>query len=217
MPALIQRLAVATGHVTPPDEQAGPLPAEITRYNAAAWHHEHLLEKYCHLLGTTLAAVISHEDRVALAYLRSRSDVIPERLGCIGLSGGGCRAALLRATSDQLTAAVVVAMMSTHQALLDHHVIDHTWMFFPAGAGRLVDWPGLAATGAPAPLLVQYDRDDALFPLDGMRQAHRHLTAAWQRAGAPANYTGQFYDGPHKFDVPMQQAAFSWLRSHLAA
>ena len=53
--------------------------------------------KYCGILGTTLAGVVADEDRVALAYLRSSPDVLPARVGTIGLSGGGCRAALLAA------------------------------------------------------------------------------------------------------------------------
>ena len=66
-------------------------PYEIAQYNAAAKLQELMLEKYCALLGTTLAGVVSHEDRIAVHYLQSRPDVIPARIGAIGLSGGGCR------------------------------------------------------------------------------------------------------------------------------
>ena len=52
----------------------GNTPFEIAQYNAASGHHEHLVEKYCNLLGTTMAGVVSHEDRIALNYLRSRPD-----------------------------------------------------------------------------------------------------------------------------------------------
>jgi hypothetical protein len=36
----------------------------------------------------------------AAAYLASRADVRPGGLGCVGLSGGGCRAALLHGIGD---------------------------------------------------------------------------------------------------------------------
>ena len=45
-------------------------------YNAGAALQEHILAKYCTILGTSLAALICHEDRVAAAYLRSRGDVV---------------------------------------------------------------------------------------------------------------------------------------------
>jgi len=184
---------------------------EIDRYNAAARWHEHLVAKYCNLLGTSLAGVVNFEDRAALQYLRSRSEVRSGPCGCIGLSGGGCRAALLQATCDDIGAAVVVGMMTTHLELLDHHVDPHTWMFFPPGLATIADWPDLAASRAPSPLLVQYNRDDQLFPIQGMESAHARIASHYERMGHPSRYVGRFYDGPHKFDKEMQKEAFAWL------
>jgi len=188
---------------------------EAAAYNAAAGPHEHVVEKYCSVLGTTLAGVVSFEDRVAAAYLAGREDVDGDALGCLGLSGGGCRAALLGATCDQVRATVVVGMMSTYEGLLDHNIVSHTWMFFPQGWGRHGDWTDLAACRAPSPLLVQYDRDDGLFTPEGMEAAHRRLAAHYESVGRPEAYEGRFYPGPHKFDLEMQDAAFAWLARQL--
>lgn len=214
MPPVLQHLGAATASITPPDPAPSAVPEEIVRYNAAAWHHEHLLEKYCALLGTTLAAVVAREDRIATNYLRSRPDTT-DQIASIGLSGGGCRSALLRATSDTLTAAVIVGMMGSYDALLDHNVIDHTWMLLPAGFAGHADWPDLAACRAPAPLLVQYNRHDELFPLPGAQAAHERITAHYTDSDGASGYTGQFYEGPHKFDQTMQYHAFDWLDRHL--
>jgi dienelactone hydrolase len=190
-------------------------PFEIAQYNAAAGHHEHLVEKYCNLLGTTLAGVVSHEDRIALNYLLSRPEVDPRRVGCCGLSGGGNRSTLLLATHDSIAAAVIVGLMSTYEGLLDHNVATHTWMFFPNGWSRRGDWPDIAASRAPMPLLVQYDNEDNLFTPEGMRAAHKRLAGHYATAGRSDAYTGQFYPGPHKFDLEMQAAAFGWLKAQL--
>ena len=214
MPPLIQRLGELSAGTAPPDDFPGEMPGDIARYNAAAWHHEQVIEKYCALLGTTLAAVVAHEDRLALRHLCARPDTTGQAAS-IGLSGGGCRSALLRATSDQLTAAVVVGMMASYDSLLDHNVVDHTWMFFPAGLAARADWPDLAACRAPAPLLVQYNRHDELFPLAGAQAAHDRITAHYADAGTPDGYTGRFYDGHHKFDQAMQRDAFGWLAAQL--
>ncbi len=215
MPALVRRLAGTTREVIPPDPLSHAGPAEAAAYNTAAWHHEHLIAKYCTVLGTSLAAVVSAEDRAAAGYLRSRPDVAGP-VGCVGLSGGGCRAALLTATCDGIAAAVVVAMMSSYAALLDRNVIDHTWMLFPPGLSNVADWPDLAACHAPAPLLVQYNRDDELFPLAGQRQADERIARQYAASGDPDGYVGRFYDGGHKFDAAMQRDAFGWLRERLA-
>ena len=212
MPPSIQQTGGSTESRKP--SGAAP-PTEIAHYNAAASLHEHLVEKYCALLGTTLAGVVSYEDRVAVNYFRARSDV--REVGCIGLSGGGCRAALLQATSDTIAAAVIVGMMSTYAHLLDHNVASHTWMFFPTGWARHGDWPDLAACRAPAPLLVQYDLDDELFTPEGMRSADARIAAHYRNVGHPEQSTGEFYPGPHKFDLPMQAAAFAWLKRRLVA
>jgi dienelactone hydrolase len=214
MPETIRNLARAAERAWWP---AGELPYEIAEYHAAASLHEHLVEKYCNLLGTTMAGVVSHEDRIAVNYLRSRGDVRADRIGCAGLSGGGNRAVLLQATCDQISAAVVVGLMSTYEGLLDHNVATHTWMFFPHGWSRYGDWADLAACRAPSPLLVQYDEDDELFTLAGQRAAHERLAGHYRSVGQPDAYEGRFYPGPHKFDVAMQEAAFAWLRRRLAA
>ena len=195
------------------DELPGGWPAAVAAYNDLAGPHEHVVAKYCNLLGTSFPGVVAHEDRIALNYLRARPEVIPNRISCLGLSGGGNRAGLLRATAAGLQGAVVVGLMSTYDGLLDRHTAVHTWMLFPFGWSRYGDWPDLVACRAPAPLLVQYDLEDDLFTVAGMRGADERLKKLYQLAGNVNGYTGQFYPGPHKFDRPMQSAAFQWLKN----
>ncbi len=190
-------------------------PPEIERYNTIAAVHEHRVAKYCQVLGTCLAGVVCYEDRIAANYLLSRPDVMAGRVGCIGLSGGGNRAALLTATHDRIAAAAIIGLMTTYEGLLDHNM-SHTWMLFPSGWARYGDWPDVAACRAPTPLLVQYDLDDHLFTEAGMRAADARLAAHYAGVGRPGNYVGQFYPGRHKFDLEMQGAAFAWLQHQLA-
>jgi dienelactone hydrolase len=187
-----------------------PGPSEADRYDRAASQHEHLLEKYCTLLGTSLAGVVAGEDLAAAAYLRGRSDVGP--VGCVGLSGGGLRAALLGAFDEDVRAVAVAAMVSSYRDMLDHHVAAHTWMLYPPGLSRVCDWPALVAARAPEPLLVLYAARDELFPAAGMRRAHEIITRLY--AGGDG-YEGAFHDGPHAFDVSMQEHAFAWLARRL--
>ena len=65
-----QNLALADG-----------VPDDVALYDAAAHHHEHLVEKYCRLLGMTLAGVVAREDRVTASYLLSGPDVSEGGLG----------------------------------------------------------------------------------------------------------------------------------------
>lgn len=214
MPPRLVEAGRATASSPSPDDLPGPVPADVALYNAAARQHEHLVEKYCRLLGTTFAAQVAREDRAALAVLRAQPDVA-DRVGAVGLSGGGARSVLLRATA-RVDAAVVVGMMSTYAALLDHSVVDHTWMLFPERLAASVDWPDVAASGAPAPLLVQWTTDDPLFPVAGARDADAHLREAYAAAGAADAYAGREHPGPHHFAPAMQDEATAWLRTTLA-
>jgi dienelactone hydrolase len=211
MPEMEQSLSVVIS-TRLEQESAGE---EIARYNGAAYLHEHLISKYCNVLGSTFAGIIAYEDRIALDYLRSRPDVDATRVGSVGLSGGGARAALLRATSEDVAATVIVGMMSTYQGLLDKCIAPHTWMFFPPGWSAHGDWPDLAAAGAPAPLLIQYLSDDQQFTIEGMEGADARVAAHYAARGARDAYTGTFFPGPHRFDVAMQEQAFEWLARHL--
>jgi dienelactone hydrolase len=214
MPVRIRDLVRSESSLWQPQDDT---PVEIAEYNQAASHHEHLIEKYCTVLGTSMAGVVCYEDRLALNYLLSRADVLPNQVGCLGLSGGGNRSAMLLATHDRIQAAVIVGMMSTYAGLLDHNIISHTWMFFPPGLARFGDWPDLAASRTPMPLMVQYDLDDDLFTVAGMRAANERIATHYRQAGFPEMYTSQFFAGPHKFDLEMQSAAFQWLKDNLVA
>ncbi|MFG1943524.1 hypothetical protein [Nonomuraea sp. NPDC048826] len=185
--------------------------SEADRYDVAAGHHEHVLEKYCRLLGTSFAGVVAGEDLAAAACLRALPGVGP--VGCLGLSGGGLRAALLGAFDPGVAAVAVAAMTSSYGDLLDGYVAAHTWLLFPPGLSRVCDWPALVAAGAPRPLLVQYASADELFPGRGMRRAHEAIARRYPGGG----YEGVFFDAGHVFDVPMQERAFGWLAAHLRA
>ena len=211
---MLEMMAGKTTDLLRASQDLSVTPNEVERYNAAASFHEHWISKYCNILGTSMAGVVSFEDRIALNYLISRSDVDPQHVGCIGLSGGGNRAALLNATHESISATVIVGLMTTYPGLLDHNM-SHTWMLFPFGWARHGDWPDIAACRAPSPLLVQYDLQDHLFTEAGMRDAHARLQDHYARSGGLEAYTGQFYPGPHKFDLEMQLAAFDWLKNQL--
>lgn len=191
------------------------LPEEVRQYNAAAHFNENTMAKIAAALGTNLAGIVNFEDRVALAYLRTRSDLCAGTIASVGLSGGGLRSALLRGTNPELSAAVIVGLMSTYAGLLDRHVPLHTWLLYPPTFTRQHDWPDVVARNFEVPVLVQNNRDDELFTFEGMAAAHARLEADFARAGRSVNYEGRFYPGHHKFDREMQTAAIDWLRQML--
>jgi hypothetical protein len=58
--------------------------------------------------------------------------------------------------------------------------------------------------------------DDDLFTEKGMKAADQRLAAHYRSVGQPKAYRGEFFPGPHKFDLEMQASAFVWLRNWLS-
>jgi hypothetical protein len=59
--------------------------------------------------------------------------------------------------------------------------------------------------------MVLSTRQDELYTLAEMQAADETLRAVYRKAGMPERYRCSFYDGPHKFDLPMQDEAFAWF------
>jgi len=181
--------------------------------NLAVMHESMALSKYLSLFGTTLGGLINFDDRVALAVAHSLPE-FSDSISAVGLSGGGCRAIYLHATttSDQLKATVSVGAMATYESLIESHIAPHSWMSFPHNLAAVTDWPGVAIIGAPKPLYVQYCSNDQLFTPDGMKTADNLISAHYSKIAA--EYRGDFYPVKHSFTADMQKDAFDWMKSH---
>ena len=186
-------------------------PEEIQAYNAFTAEHEHLVAKSLFSAGTTWPGVFLWEDQAALSYILSRPEVDPDRVGCCGLSGGGLRSSYLAGMDERIRCSVTVGFMTTWRdfALSVSHT--HTWMTFIPGLPRLMDFPEILSLHLPAPALVLHTRGDPLFTLSEAERAGEILARCYRKAGAPAAFRMSLHDGPHKFDVPMQEEAFAWF------
>lgn len=174
-------------------------------------HESMVLSKYLSLFGTTLAGLLNFDDRVALAVAQSLPEMTAS-ICAVGLSGGGCRAIYLHATSPEVRATVSIGAMATYASMIDIHVAPHSWMFFPQGLATDTDWPGVAMIGAPKSLYVQYCSNDQLFTFAGMKEADQQLRAYYEKFGGI--YRGDFYPVRHSFTTQMQADAFAWMVEH---
>jgi len=182
--------------------------------NRVAGSFEPVVAKTLLAAGATWPGIIAWDDRRSVDYLASRPEVDPERIGCIGLSGGGLRAALLGAADPRVKAACVTAWMTEWAPMLAKHARRHTWMAYAPLRGAL-DLPDAAALVAPGALLVQQAARDTLFPMDGMRGAVEKLERTYAKAGIRERFRGTFHDAPHSFTPAMQEEAFAWLERWL--
>jgi len=183
----------------------------INAYNQWAGEHEHIMSKSLFCGGTTWPGVFLAEDQTALSILEARNDVDKDRIGCGGLSGGGLRTVFLAGLDDRIKCAVCVGFMSTWDDFLLHKAYTHTWMTYVPVLPNYLEFPEILGLRVPLPTLVMNTNQDQLYTLPEMKKADRILQEVYEKAGAADRYKAAYYEGPHKFDRPMQQEAFAWF------
>lgn len=168
--------------------------------------------------GTSWPGIFSYDDRRSVDYLLSRPEIDPDRIGCGGLSMGGLRAAFLAGLDPRIRCGLCVGFMSTIGGLLRNHIKcppNHGLLMYVPHLAEFLDLPDVITLRAPAPLMVQYNKDDELFTYEGQSAADQRIAETYSKMGYPDNYMGKFYPGAHKFDFAMQEEAFGWLEKWL--
>ena len=187
----------------------------VDAYHRWAGEHEDTMSKALFCAGTTWPGVFLSDDRAALDVLCARDDVDADRVGCGGLSGGGLRTVFLGGADDRIKAAVCVGMMTTWRDYMLNKAYTHTWMCYVPLLPKYMDYPEILGMRLPLPTLVQNNIEDQLFTMPEMDQADAMLRQAYEKAGAGDRYRATFYPGPHKFDLDMQDEAFTWFDTWL--
>jgi dienelactone hydrolase len=187
----------------------------IREFNSVSSDHESTMAKTIFESGTTWPGILVQGDIASVDYLVTRPEVDASRIGCMGLSIGGWRAAYLFGLDPRLKAGVVAGWMTPYTSLIHNHCKNHTWMLHVPGQVNWLDLTDMTALNGPNPLMVIDCLQDSLFPLDGMRAAEARLAEIYKRMGAPDHFLCKYYDLPHSLKVPAQDDAIAWLEKGL--
>jgi dienelactone hydrolase len=174
------------------------------------------LNTWLQFCGTNWMGIVSFDDRRSVDVLASLPEVDARRLGCLGQSGGGFRAAYLAGMDPRIRAAVIVCWMTSLPTTLDMTEGVHGGIFDAFGLHARLDHPDVATLGAPAcAIFVQNSAHDVLFTRAGMEQAANKISRVYENLGHAEHFRVTFYDAPHEFNVSMQNDAFNWLEKWL--
>ncbi len=190
---------------------------DIKQFNARSWAHEELIGRTALAAGTTFSGMITWDDLSAADYLCSRPEVDAGRVGCVGLSVGSVRSIFLGALHPKVRASVAVCWMSEYQPLVRNNIrwaVGFTKLV-PGLYGHL-DWPDLGGLHWPGALMTINGLQDQLYPLEAAQNAVKKIERIFAKLGAPEQYEGIFFDGPHEFNRAMQEKAFAFLAAKLA-
>jgi dienelactone hydrolase len=167
-------------------------------------------------LGLSVAGMWTWDLMALLDYIATRPETQGEKVGCIGLSGGGAQTLWLAALDERITCAIISGYMyGVEDSLLylaancDCNYIPHMW--------EAADMGDVAALIAPRPLLIEAARQD---PLNGPRgienvvEQCEIIRRAYALLGAEERFATDFFDGGH---VWHGQDAYPWLDRWLRA
>ena len=186
-------------------------PEEINAYNQWAGAHETIWAKSLCSAGSSWPALFLSDDMRAVEVLCARPEVDAARIGCAGLSGGGCRTVYLAGMDERIQVGICVGMMTTWRDYALYKAWTHTWMVWTPVVAKYLEYPEIMGLQLPKPMLVLSNNEDPLFTLTEMHRADEILRATYDKAGASDRYLGKFYPGPHKFDPEMQAEAWAWF------
>jgi dienelactone hydrolase len=166
--------------------------------------------------GTTWLGIVNHDDRRSVDLLASLPEVDANRIGCLGLSGGGYRATYLVGMEPKVRAAVITGWMTSLPTTLDIPYSVHASLFDAFGAHANLDHPDIASLAAPdSSIFVQNCARDRLFTRQGMESAVKTIAAVYEDLHRAGHFHSGFYDVPQQFNVEMQEEAFALLEINL--
>jgi len=163
--------------------------------------------------GTTWLGIEVHDDRKSIDVLQSMPEVDPERIGAIGLSGGGYRTGYLAGMDERIKAAVIVGWMTELADLLRISEPVHDGRpVAEEGVYKHLDHPDIVSLAAPECALNVFNcGQDQLYTFNGMKHACDKIADVYKQLGASEKFNCQFFDVPHQFNIEMQEEAFHWM------
>jgi len=146
----------------------------------------------------------------ALDYLESRPDILKDKLGCTGNSGGGTLTSFLMAVDDRIKAAAASCYLTTYQRLLATIGPQDTEQNIGGMIAAGFDHPDFVLARAPAPTLMCVATRD-FFDIEGAWRNYRENKKSFGTLGFGERVDLFEYDDTHGFSQPRRQAAVRWL------
>ncbi len=156
---------------------------------------------------TSLSINISH-GKAATDFVATLPQVDRDRLGVMGLSGGGTMSLWMTLCDHRIKATEIICYSDLWAAF---GIRDNNYcgMQVAPGLYKWVDLPDLQGLIAPAPLLVDIGANDTCFKVDTALKCHHRLRAIYQAAGAGKQLELDFHPGEHGWGGNRSEAFFT--------
>jgi len=149
------------------------------------------------LLGQTAIGWRVYDIMRTIDYVETRDDLNPERIGIMGLSGGGTAALYTAALEPRIKASVISgAFCSFKESIM---AMEHCICNYVPGILEHAEMWHIAGLIAPRGLFIETGTQDPIFPTNGVLYAYNKAKQIYE-AFAAENMIGiEVFDGDHFF------------------
>jgi dienelactone hydrolase len=148
-----------------------------------------------HLGGSALGLRV-HDGQRLVDYLQTRPDVDINRLGAMGLSGGGMHTFFSTCLDTRIRACVVSGYFCPFKnSIFGMH---HCTCNFVPGLHRFGEIYDLAGLIAPRPMLIEAGSRDPIFPIDNVKEAVAQARQVYGVFGAQNAIETDYFEGRHQ-------------------
>jgi cephalosporin-C deacetylase-like acetyl esterase len=169
----------------------------------------------CILLGTNTAQYRIWDGMRAVDYLQSRDDILADKIGCAGNSGGGTLTAYLMALDDRIVAAAPACYLTTFRRLIETKGAQDAEQNIFGQIAFGMDEPDYVMMRAPKPTLICASTRDATFDIGGTWDLFRQSKRFYARLGFPERVELNEADVPHGMHLQHREAIARWLHRWL--
>ena len=163
------------------------------------------------MLGMTSLSINVAHGKVATDVVISTQPVDENRLGVMGLSGGGTMS-LWMALCDERIKATEIICYSDLWAAFGIRDVNYCGMQVAPSLFKYVDLPDLQGLIAPKPLLIDIGANDTCFKVDTAMKCYERLAEIYDAAGASDQLELDLHPGEHGWGGNKAEAFF---RKHL--
>lgn len=162
-------------------------------------------------LGGSVVGLRAHDGIRLVDYLQTRPDVDTNRLGAMGISGGGMHTFFSTCLDPRIRACVVSGYFCPWRKSI--FAMHHCNCNFVPGLARFGEIYDLAGLVAPRPMLVEAGTHDPIFPIEGVQEAVERARQVYGVFGASEQVETDYFEGRHQISG---QRAYDFLWEKLS-
>jgi hypothetical protein len=149
------------------------------------------------MLGETMISWRVWDVMRTLDYITTRSELDSNRVGCMGISGGGTVTLFATALEPRIRVAMVSGYLNTFRDSIGSlaHCIDN----YVPGILNWAEMHDIAGLIAPRPLFAESGEKDNIFPIKSSIESVNHVREIYGVFGAADRFDHEVFPADHSF------------------